>query len=99
MSIDLLRQIAATPLPISLRRKEDVDAIKMLRQAGLLIALLDERPECCARVLAITEEGRNELLRFHYPGEGRQPAHGGVLSDTDVVERMRRVLRRSIGAW
>lgn len=67
MSVEFLRQIAAAPLPKSFNAAQDVDAIKILRQAGLVLALFDESPEGAARVLAITEKGRDELLRFHYP--------------------------------
>ena len=67
MSIEFLRQIAATPLPQSFNAARDVDAIKILRQAGLVLALVDEPPERGARVLAITEQGNSELLRYHYP--------------------------------
>jgi hypothetical protein len=69
MSIELLRQIAATPLPKSFTAPKDVDAVKILRQAGLIIALVDELPEGATRVLAITDKGRAELLRFHFPDE------------------------------
>jgi len=69
MSVEFLRQIAATPLPKSFNAAQDVDAIKILRQAGLVLALFDEPPECAARVLAVTEKGRDELLRFHYPDD------------------------------
>lgn len=67
MSLSLLRQIAATPLPTSFSDPLDIDAVKILRQAGLIIALIGESPEWGARVLAITDKGRAELLRFHYP--------------------------------
>ncbi len=67
MSVEFLRQVAATPLPKAFNAAKDIDAIKILRQAGLVLALMDESPECAARVLAITEKGRDELLRFHYP--------------------------------
>ena len=67
MSVEFLRQIAATPLPKSFNAARDVDAIRILRQAGLVLALVDEPPERGARVLAITEKGTSELLRYHYP--------------------------------
>ena len=69
MSVEFLRQIAATPLPSSFTAAKDIDASKILRQAGLVLALSDEPPECAARVLAITAKGRDELLRFHYPDD------------------------------
>jgi hypothetical protein len=68
VSLEFLRQVAATPLPKSFNDAKDVDAIKILRQAGLVIALVDE-PHEGARVLAITEKGHAELLHFHYPDE------------------------------
>ena len=67
MSLELLRQIAATPLPKTFNAAKDTDAIRILRQAGLVLALVGEPPEGGALVLAITEKGREELLRFHYP--------------------------------
>ncbi|MDB5826558.1 MAG: hypothetical protein JWQ73_778 [Variovorax sp.] len=69
MSIEVLRQIAAEPLPRLFTAKEDIDAIKILRQAGLVLATFDHSPEGAAKVLAITDRGREELLRFHYPGD------------------------------
>jgi len=50
----------------------DVDAIRILRQAGLVLALVDEPPEHGARVLAITEKGTSELLRYHYPESAKR---------------------------
>jgi len=72
MSIEVLRQIAASPLPKSFTAADDVNAVRILRQAGLVLALVDEPPERGARVLAITEKGKAELLRFHYPEVRRQ---------------------------
>ena len=72
MSVEFLRQIAATPLPHSFNAARDVDAIRILRQAGLVLALVDEPPEHGARVLAITEKGNSELLRYHYPDAGKK---------------------------
>jgi hypothetical protein len=69
MSVTFLQQIAATPLPTSYNDPEDIAAVKILCQAGLVLALVDEPPERVARVLAITGTGRAELLRFHYPDE------------------------------
>ncbi|MDM0050389.1 hypothetical protein [Variovorax sp. J22R115] len=71
MSVEFLRQIAATPLPKSFNVAKDIDAIQILREAGLVLALMDEPPECAARVLAITAKGRDELMRFHYPDDHR----------------------------
>lgn len=73
MSVDFLRQIAATPLPKSFTNAKDIDAVKILRQAGLVIASIDAPPESAATIFAITDEGRAELLRFHYPESGGRP--------------------------
>lgn len=97
MSVEFLRQIAATPLPKSFNAKQDVDAIKILRQAGLVLAMVDEPPEFGARVLAITEKGRTELLRFHYP-EGTTASGSGDFWLPRVAQRARDVLKRNIGA-
>ncbi|MDM0071820.1 hypothetical protein [Variovorax sp. J31P207] len=69
MSVEFSRQIAATPLPKSFNAAKDIDAIRILRQAGLVLALVDEPPERAAKVLAITARGHDELLRFDYPEE------------------------------
>ena len=76
MSVAFLRQVAAMPLPKSFSAAQDIDAIKVLRQAGLVIALVDEPPEGAVRVLAITQEGRDELSRFRYPDD--RPIRGGA---------------------
>ncbi len=65
MSIEFLRQVAATPLPKSFTHARDVDAVKILRQAGLVIAALDAPPEGGAKVIAVTDKGRAELLPSH----------------------------------
>jgi hypothetical protein len=67
MSVEFLRQIAATPLPKSFHGAQEIDVIKILRETGLVLTLMAEPPEGASRVLAITEKGRKELLRFHYP--------------------------------
>ncbi|MDN8618779.1 hypothetical protein [Variovorax ginsengisoli] len=95
MSVELLRQIAASPLPKSFTAAEDVNAVKILRQAGLVLALVDEPPERGARVLAITEKGNAELLRFHYP-EVRQQRDPARVSWLQIAaERAREAIRPS----
>ncbi|MBB3179193.1 hypothetical protein FHW64_003605 [Variovorax sp. Sphag1AA] len=70
MAIDLLRRIAGSPLPMSFTQTADIDRVRILRAAGLVvafvpaahhpsIALLLQRP---AQVLGITQKGRDELL-------------------------------------
>ena len=75
MSLDLLRQIAASRLPLTVHRPEDVDQVRLLRTAGLVIATV---PALCdpltlsgkstvAQVLAMTQKGLEELAAFRYP--------------------------------
>jgi hypothetical protein len=84
MAMDLLRELAAVSLPATFRTSVEVDKIKLLRAAGLVIALPPASSlslpgsDDAAQVLAITEKGREELGRFCLPGEvppGR-PARG-----------------------
>jgi hypothetical protein len=89
-----LRQIAATPLPKSFTNAKDVDAVKILRQAGLVIALIDPPPQSAATVFAITEEGNAELLRFHYPENERKPLRDHWLPP--AAQRACEALKRSI---
>jgi len=95
MSVEFLRQIAASPLPKSYTAPEHIDAVRILRQAGLVIAMVNEPPEAGARVLAITEKGRIELLRFHYP---QAPSYRGPSKATWLqiaAQRARAVIRTS----
>jgi hypothetical protein len=69
MSIDLLRRIAGSPLPVSFTQTADIDGVRILRAAGLVeafvpaahhpsIAMLLQRP---AQVVGITQKGWDEL--------------------------------------
>lgn len=77
MSIDLLRLIASSPLPMSFRSPEEIDKVRILRMAGLVIAFVPTSsdpclmtgPEKSAKVLALTQKGREELLRGNYPDQ------------------------------
>ena len=94
MSVEFLRQIAATPLPKSFNDAREVDAIRILRQAGLVLALVDEPPEHGARILAITEKGTSELLRYHYPeASEKRGARSTWLQN--AAERARDALRQA----
>lgn len=95
MSVQFLRQIASAPLPRSFTAADDIDAVRILRQAGLVLALIAEPPEGCAKVLAITEKGKSELLRFHYP-EARQPRSKGNWLQI-AAERAREAIKPSRG--
>lgn len=77
MAMDLLRQLAGSSLPATFRTPVEIDKIKLLRAAGLVIALTPASPTApmpsgtadAAHVLAITEKGREELARFGLPGD------------------------------
>ncbi|HWT19511.1 MAG TPA: hypothetical protein VN280_11395 [Variovorax sp.] len=84
MPMDLLKQIAASRLPVSFRTPKEIDEVRILRQAGLVIALIPAPAdplklagsEPAAQVLAVTEKGREELARIRYPGELPQQRPG-----------------------
>lgn len=76
MAMDMLKELAGSPLPATFRTPAEIDKIKLLRAAGLVIALtpapskaMPSAPVDAAQVLAITEKGREELARFMLPGE------------------------------
>ncbi|WP_070062706.1 hypothetical protein [Variovorax boronicumulans] len=75
MAMNLLKQIAGSRLPVSFYRTADIDQVRVLRAAGLVVALvpapsnsltLSGSPSA-AQVLAITQKGREELAKFSYP--------------------------------
>jgi hypothetical protein len=84
MAMDMLRQLAGAPLPATFRTSAEIDKIKLLRAAGLVIALTPAPSNAltfpgmtdAAQVLAITEKGREELAKFSLPGDApsMQPA-------------------------
>src|SRR4030095_5639706 len=77
MAMDMLRQLAASPLPATFRMPAEIDQIKLLRAAGLVIALTPAPSNAltlsgtgdAAQMLAITEKGREELAKFSFPGD------------------------------
>ena len=77
MAMDLLRELAGTRLPATFRTPAEIDKIKLLRAAGLVIALTPapsnalslSGPADAAQVLAITQKGREELAKFSLPGD------------------------------
>lgn len=81
MTMNLLRQIADSRLPVSFYRSEDIDKVRVLRAAGLVIALVPSPSNpislsgspTAAQVLAVTQKGREELARFGYPESRRPP--------------------------
>ena len=84
MAMDLLKELAVSPLPATFHTPAEIDKIKLLRAAGLVIALTPapsnaltlSGPADAAQVLAITKKGREELAKFSLPEEVRamQPA-------------------------
>lgn len=73
MAINLLKQIAGSRLPMTLYRSEDIDKVRLLRAAGLVVALVpspadtSSRHPSAAQVVAITQKGSEELAHFDYP--------------------------------
>jgi hypothetical protein len=80
MTMNLLKQIAGSRLPVTFYRAGDIDQVRILRAAGLVVALVPSPsnplsmsgPASAAQVLAITQKGREELAKFNYP-ESRPP--------------------------
>jgi DNA-binding MarR family transcriptional regulator len=95
MSIEFLSQLASASLPKSFGAAEDIDAIKILRQAGLVVTLEDESTKGSIRVLAVTRKGRDELVRFHYP-ENNQPRNLEFWLP-QIAQRAREAIKRSVG--
>ncbi|WHZ11741.1 MAG: hypothetical protein OJF60_002180 [Burkholderiaceae bacterium] len=75
MAMDMLRQLAGSSLPVTVHTPEEIDKVKLLRAAGLVIALTPAPANPltfsgtadAAQVLAITEKGREELAKFSPP--------------------------------
>jgi hypothetical protein len=87
MAMDLLNQLAGSRLPVTLFNPVEIDQVRLLRAAGLVIALTPAASDPLAlagtaggaQVLAITQKGREELARFSYPGD-QPPTTRGRLS-------------------
>ncbi|MGJ7567955.1 hypothetical protein ACSFBM_29165 [Variovorax sp. GB1R11] len=82
MSTEMLKQIAASRLPLVMSSSKDVDAVLKLRAAGFVLALVPSAADIekmpglrVVQVLAVTQKGFEELQRVRYPGEG---AHGNA---------------------
>jgi hypothetical protein len=75
MTMNLLRQSASSRLPVPSYRTVDIDQVRILRAAGLVVALIPAPSNLltlsgdglAAQVLAVTQKGREELARFDYP--------------------------------
>lgn len=82
MTMNLLKQIAGSRLPVTFYREEDIDGVRLLRAAGLVVALVPSPSDpialsgspTAAQVLALTQKGREELARFDYPQSRSVPA-------------------------
>ena len=87
MPMKLLAVISSSHLPMSLSFPDDIDKVRILRAAGLVIAFVPgpgspftlSGPERAAQVLAITQKGQEESMRSRYPDEEVPLAsgHGG----------------------
>ena len=85
MAMKLLQRLATSRLPVTLTAPAEVDQVRILRAAGLVIALTpppgDPLAACagdrCAQVLALTQKGLEELHRSSFPAHAslqkRQP--------------------------
>ena len=81
MAMNLLQQLAASQLPVTLTSPLEVDQIRILRAAGLVIALTPAPTDPLAlsgggpmaQVLAVTKKGLEELGKFSYPAAQSPP--------------------------
>lgn len=81
MAMDLLNKLVSTRLPVTFTAPADVDKVKLLQAAGLVVALAPAPTDPllftgtgnAAQVLAITERGWNEFHR-NSPGYERASA-------------------------
>lgn len=66
MAVEYLKEVASAPLPRVAYRKKEIDSIRLLRAAGLVIAQIPEDvgpgEVPYAKVVAVTEEGHREML-------------------------------------
>lgn len=73
MTMTFLKQLAGSRLPMTFYRTDDIDQVRLLRAAGLVVAMVPSpadaasRTPCVAQVLAITQRGQEELARFSLP--------------------------------
>ena len=66
MAMEFLKDVANAPLPRIAYRKGDIDCIRLLRAAGLVIAQIPDETAPgdipFAKVVAVTEKGHREML-------------------------------------
>jgi len=97
MAMDLLKQLAASPLPAYLHSPEDIDKLRLLQAAGLVQAIVpadlgQATPDGAwrgARVAAITPKGREALQEA-----GGTPAQAVRTAPDHVTRRMLDALER-----
>lgn len=88
MSIHLLQELSHSHLPALLREPAQIDEVRILRAAGLVMAFvpapteLDQVPgqPTAAQVLAITPKGHEELQRLEATqrADASRPAPGAA---------------------
>ncbi|MDM0117976.1 hypothetical protein QTI66_38475 [Variovorax sp. J22R133] len=74
MAIDLLKHIASSPMPMYFRLPEDIEKVRILRAAGLVIAFIPRETGDApiarvsgreAEVYAVTQKGRETLWKIN----------------------------------
>ena len=101
MAMDLLKQIESSRLPMYFRSLEDIDKVRLLRAAGLVIAFVPAEPDIAiapertAQVVAITQKGR-EVLR--QGGNRDDPLVDGK-ARKNVADRLRDIVDRARHTW
>lgn len=94
MTMNLLKHLASIRLPKSMTLPDEIDKVRILRAAELVIAFVPapsnpltfSEPGGAAQVLTITKKGREELLRSQDPGE--QPPEVVRLRKAQSIECM-----------
>lgn len=72
MAIDLLKHIASSPMPMHFRSPDDIEKVRILRAAGLVIAFVPQETGALttratrrdAEVYAVTQKGREALWKI-----------------------------------
>ena len=61
MPLELLRQLGNQGMPFVLKDRKDIDKLRVLRAAGMVIADIPEGENCGALVREITEQGQTAI--------------------------------------
>lgn len=77
MAMELLRELAALQLPVTITKVEHVDMVRVLRASGHIACTMSApgSGEPFARVLAITREGRAALALENLMDQRRQAGY------------------------